>query len=167
MGSGDWERGYYILWLISIGQRNSALYSDISPRVCMYAGNNPKWNSFVMRKIKVWQQYFLGWAIKGLTRPVLVLRYEDLETDRIGQMKRMLDFLRVPYSEVGLQQRMTVDLGALHQQHRSDFEHFTPKQKEFVRRAISGTLEFLRRWNHGSTFTSGVAGYLKACMIKA
>ena len=113
-----------------------------------------------MRKIKVWQQYFIGWVIKGLGHPVLVVRYEDLETDRIGQMKRMLDFLRVPYSEVELLKRMEVDLESFRPKNHIDFEHFTPKQRDCVQRVITETLGVLKKWNHGDTL--GVAEYLDA-----
>ena len=88
---------------------------------------------------------------------MLVVRYEDFKTDVIGQTKRMLDFLKVPYSEEELRKRMEVDFGAFHRKHHADFEHFTPKQRNYVQQAIAGTLGVLKERNNGDTL--GVADY--------
>ena len=38
---------------------------------------------------------------------VLVVKFEDLKTDLIGQLKRMLDFVKFPYMEDKLKGRLT------------------------------------------------------------
>ena len=111
-----------------------------------------------MRKIRDWQQYFIGWIVNGRGHPVLVVRYEDLKTDKIGQVKRMLDFLRVPYSEDELQKRMEADLGTFRRKHHGEFEHFTSKQRDYVRQKIAETLDYLKKRNYEDTL--GVTEYL-------
>ena len=64
--------------------------------------------------------------------PVLVVRYEDLKRDEAGEVRRMLEFLQVAYSE----ERLGASYSHFYRNHTDTFEHFTPEQKQFVNRVI-------------------------------
>ena len=71
-----------------------------------FSGKNTEWDKVVTSRIEVWQKYFSNWILNSESRPVLVVRFEDLKTDLIGQVKRMLDFLKFPYMEDELRSRL-------------------------------------------------------------
>ena len=109
-----------------------------------YTGENRAWNVFVKTKIKKWQYYFMGWLIGGKGHPVLVVRYEDLKTDSFSQVKRMLEFLKVPYSEEELEKRMMQDVKIFHRKHQDTFQHFTPGQRAIVLSSIEMIIQLLK-----------------------
>lgn len=67
-------------------------------------------------------------------RPVLVVRYEDLKRDEAGQVRRMLEFLDVPYSEKTLRGGGGGGGGytPFFRNHTDTFDHFTQLQKRYV-----------------------------------
>ena len=124
-----------------------------------FAGNNTKWDEHVTRKIEVWQRYFSDWILNNDSRPVLVVRFEDLKTDLIGQVKRMLDFLKFPYMKDELRNRLAKGFGAFRRAHsREKFEHFTPKQEQLVRSFVLDTIKMLQDRKYGQSL--GITDYL-------
>ena len=61
------------------------------------------------------------------------------------QVKRMLDFLRVPYNERSIKKRLAEDYNTFHRNHTSSFEHFTESQKELIRAGIKDVLFQLKQ----------------------
>ena len=70
----------------------------------------------------------------------------------------MLDFLGFPYTENELQKRMAEDYSMFHRSSHQDFEHFTPRQKMFVRGIVRKTVGLLRENGGGNTL--GIEEYL-------
>ncbi len=96
-------------------------------------GTNNEWIRFV--RLNPWIGS-VNWLVKGhqTGRRVLVVRYEDLKSDLLTQVKKMLDFLGVPYSDEALQKRMSKDFGKFHRKHdpASDFDHYTAEQRNYI-----------------------------------
>ncbi len=125
-------------------------------------GNNPAWNKFVHKAvISPWLKHF-KWVVEGhqTGRRVLVVRYEDFKSDALTQVKRMLDFLGVPYSDEALQKRMSKDFGKFHRKHNpaSDFDHYTAEQRNHMKGLIRETIKYLKSNNNGITY--GIEEYL-------
>ena len=72
---------------------------------------------------------------------VLVIRYEDLKKDVSGNLRRMLDFLQVPYTEQRLQE---VGFKEFKRNHSEEFDHYAREQRDFVRSVINDTLSVLK-----------------------
>ena len=88
-----------------------------------------------------------------------MVKFEDLKTDLIGQVKRMLDFLKFPYMEDELRTRLGEGFGAFRRAHsREKFEHFTPKQQQLVRSFVLDTIRMLQDRKYGQSL--GITDYL-------
>ncbi|KAI6659139.1 WSC domain-containing protein 2-like [Oopsacas minuta] len=59
--------------------------------------NYTNWSKLVTALAELWETTLRTWLKHDI--PVLVVRYEDLESDLLNQMKRILTFLQVPYTE--------------------------------------------------------------------
>lgn len=105
----------------------------------------------------------MGWLLHSQGHPVLVVRFEDLKADAVKEMKRMLNFLKVPYSEDEVLKRMTKDVGTFHRKHHEVFEHFTHQQRDLVLASIRQVIELLRQHNHGDTLQ--IEEYLRSTTI--
>lgn len=70
--------------------------------------------------------------------PVLVVRYEDLKADTLGEVVRMTSFLgldNIPRDM--LLARVKRDFTRFRRNHTSSFEHFTDAQKHYINGIIS------------------------------
>ena len=58
--------------------------------------------------IKLWSSYFSTWLVNGTRwgHPVHVVKYEDLKSDTLGEVKKMLYFLQFHYEEEDLRKRL-------------------------------------------------------------
>ena len=113
-------------------------------------GNNNKWDKFVTRNIELWQKYFSNWILNRECRPCLVVRFEDLKTDLIGQVKRMLDFVKFPYMEDELRTRLAEGFTKFRRVHGAEhFKHFTTNQQMLIRSAVVDTIKMLQKHKHG------------------
>ena len=113
-------------------------------------GNNNKWDKFVTRNIELWQKYFSNWILNRECRPVLVVRFEDLKTDLIGQVKRMLDFVKFPYMEDELRTRLAEGFTKFRRVHGAEhFKHFATNQQMLIRSAVVDTIKMLQKHKRG------------------
>ena len=56
------------------------------------------WQDFVMEKVKDWENMNMDW-VRNFQGPLLVIHYQDL-VDRLDQeLRRVLDFLSVSFTE--------------------------------------------------------------------
>ncbi len=108
----------------------------------------------------MWQSFFVGWLLNSHGHPVLVVRFEDLKADIMKEVKRMLEFLKVPYSEEELTKRMMQDTGTFRREHHKVFDHFTAEQRSTVRSAIRKVIQVLKLRNGGDTL--GIEDYLRS-----
>ena len=68
--------------------------------------------------------------------PTLVVQYERLHTDLYTELKRMVDFLGVPYTESDLQCAINSSLDTFHQRHHETTDPYTKKQQELILQKI-------------------------------
>ena len=90
----------------------------------------------------------------------LVIRYEDLKSDTLSQVKKMLNFLKVPVSDQLLEARMSTRYEKFHRSHPQEFEHYTPEQKQWVLEAVQEVINMLRKENKGTENTFGITEYI-------
>ena len=105
----------------------------------------------MLSEAEKWQRTVLGWLTENRDHPVLVLKYEQLLTDTAGELKRVLDFLRVPYSEQVLAKVEEVDYQVFDAQREvlvldADVEsEFSIEQMESVKKVVADTSRTLKR----------------------
>ena len=91
--------------------------------------------------------------------PKLVVRYEDFQRDRVGEVSRVLDFLHFPYSRETLSQRLEEDFTTFHRSRHPEFEAFTQAQEKFIDHSLRQILYSLSARNNGETY--GIEEYLR------
>ena len=103
--------------------------------------------------------WILGNAEK---KPLLVVRFEDLKSDWMAEVKKMLKFLQVPYSDEILQNRMgqgyTKFQRPHHHDNRDNLDHFNPELKQFVLDSVQDVCDKLKKTGVGETY--GIEEYL-------
>ena len=84
-----------------------------------------------------WSDRLRQWVINQDKHPVHILRYEDLKHDTVGEVEKTLDFLNVSYDSETLRSKLSVDYSEFQRPHdRDEFEHYSVKQKEFLRSVL-------------------------------
>ncbi len=127
-----------------------------------HTGKNPNWIRFVHTISQRWQTYFEHWALSGF--PVLVVHYEDLKVNTVVTVMRILEFLKFPYSEEEVRDRLSEDFSLFRRTTHPTFEHFSIAQKNYIRSKIKETLALLKESNHGDTL--GVEAYINTTMLR-
>lgn len=97
-----------------------------------------------------WKEMIDNWIIQSKPQhPVLVVRYEDVKTKPISEVKHILDFLHFPYEEEELHIRLSEGHGSFQRKHTEDFDHYTSTQQKFVKSVIRQTVNLakLRDWD--------------------
>ncbi len=88
------------------------------------------------------------------------MRYEDLKRDVMTQLKRMLEFLEIPYSKEAVEKRMRKTYDNFHRRHDdNDFDYYTFEQREYVIGQVQEAVELMRSRNNGVTY--GIEEYLQ------
>ena len=119
----------------------------------IHAGENRKWNVSVHRKAVKWQQTILAWVVNNMGHPVIVIRYEDMKTNTSRELRRMLDFLQVPYAEAQFQRVVNSGYETFRRRHspRDDYDHYTSEQRAFVNSVIRTTHSVLEEYHLSET----------------
>ena len=91
----------------------------------------------------------------------LIIRYEDLKSDTLSQVKKMMNFLKVPVSDELLEARMSTGYEKFHRSHPQEFEHYTPEQKQHVLAVVKEVINMLQKENNGTGNTFGMMDYIK------
>ena len=61
----------------------------------MFAG----WKEFVKLKMNLWKEFYTDWLESSRTADILVVFYEDLLTDSIEVVRKIMKFLSLPIDE--------------------------------------------------------------------
>ena len=105
-----------------------------------------RWISKALQLSKKWQQHiqqYLGSKIS----PTLVVKYEDLITDLYTQLKRMMEFMKFPYTEEDLQCTINSSMERFHRKHRKNMsDPYPAKLKNFVKSQIEMANNVLRAY---------------------
>ena len=101
----------------------------------MDIGNSASWNEFVHSYIDYWTNIILEWVIKwNPTTPILIVMYEDLVNNPVGELTRMLNYLDHHIDSEHIE-------AATHsirfkRRHTRKFQHFTVDQINFLNQVI-------------------------------
>lgn len=110
----------------------------------------------------IWYMTATGWLVDSKAEnqkqqsnkqhPVLVVRYEDLVQDTQHELKRILEFVEVPYSSKQLQEVVRSGYSDYRRHHEAEleFEHYTMKQKKRVNQMVSSLLKLLKKNGYDS-----------------
>ena len=98
----------------------------------------------VLNQTSKWMLMMEHYIIDPGDHPVLVIRFEDLKRDAVTEIKKMLDFLEFPYSEVKLEERLREGYAQFLRGHDDHFEHYTKEQTAHVNEAIRRIIKRLR-----------------------
>ena len=109
-----------------------------------FIGTNTTWNNFVHEQAVIWEQTVLVWIINNHDHPVLAVKYEDIKSNTQSELRRMLDFLQVPYSSSRLKQVVARGYHTYRREHSETFDHYTPSQRDTVRSAIERVSKCLK-----------------------
>jgi len=105
-----------------------------------------KWDGLLRLYLKEWRERLEHWVINQDTYPVHVLRYEDLQRDTPGEIKKVLDFLHVSYDLTILQENLMEGYSEFHRPHKNtSFEHYSLLQKQLLRSVMIDTTELAER----------------------
>ena len=113
-----------------------------------------QWSDFVLEEAKEWQRIIQSWMVDDLNHPVLAVWYEELQLDAAVELKRMLDFLQVPYNTF-----IVEELALSFQEDRpSIMNMYTANQINYINSIIKSTIETLADSSIDSEYLSS---YLK------
>lgn len=93
-----------------------------------------------------WKKTIVKWygSAHRLNIPILVVRYEDVQRDRLKEVTRMLDFLKFDYSQAEVEAALVGGFDDVRREHRDRYEHYTDRQKHFVKSIIESTTQALQ-----------------------
>ena len=86
-----------------------------------------------------WQRMMISWAEYSKTHPLLVVHYEDLKADTVGEVQKILEFLAIPSISKDFAQRMEEGYIRFHRKKDQEFEHYTSDQKRFLNEIVADT----------------------------
>ena len=113
-----------------------------------------QWSGFVLEEAKEWQRIIQSWMVDDLNHPVLAVWYEELRLDVAVELKRMLDFLQVPYNTF-----IVEELALSFQEDRpSIMNMYMANQINYINSIIKSTIETLADSSIDSEYLSS---YLK------
>jgi len=79
--------------------------------------------------------------------PTLVVQYERLHTDLYTELKRMVDFLGVPYTENDLQCAVSSSSDTFRRKHHEMTDPYTKQQRELILQKIQSVDKILQPYN--------------------
>jgi len=79
--------------------------------------------------------------------PTVVVQYERLSTNLYTELKKMLDFLGVSYTESDIQCAIKSTTETFHRKHNKQFYPYTPEQRQVVLQEIQNVSEILHKYN--------------------
>ena len=114
--------------------------------MCNFAANGTKWIRYLHWLANLWEHHIQRW-IGEKQVPTLVVQYERLSTDLYTEVKRMVDFLGVPYTESDLQCTINCNSETFHQKHYEKTDPFTKQQQELILQKIQVANKILKPYN--------------------
>lgn len=75
-----------------------------------------------------------------------MVSYEQLKANIETELRRMLEFLQVPYSASKLKSVAQQDYTKYKRQKKSEFKHYTWEQEEYVREVIQETMDAMTEY---------------------
>ncbi len=92
-----------------------------------------------------------------MNRPFLITRYEDIKSDPLSEVKKMMNFLKVSVSDQLLKTRMSTGYEKFHRSHPQEIKYYTPEQKLQVVAVVKEVIDMLQK-EYNNTF--GITDYI-------
>ena len=95
-----------------------------------------RWNYVSKVYLNQWKTRLTKWVLNNSQseHPVHVVRYEDLQNDRVREVERILDFLHFSYNHDDVVSALEEDYSVFQRSHEhDDFQHYSPEQKGILR----------------------------------
>ena len=99
------------------------------------------------------------WITSHGRHAILTVKYEDLKRNSTLQVKRILAFLQIPYTDQDIDRRLNEGFNSFHRTHKPEFDHYTPGQRQRVVRAIKDIIQLLK--NSGLSHLLDIHDYLQ------
>ena len=77
----------------------------------------------------------------------MVIQYERLSTNLYTELRKMLDFLGVSYTESDIQCTIKSTTETFHRKHDKNFDPYTPEQRRLILREIQAVGKILHKYN--------------------
>ena len=91
-----------------------------------------------------------NWVVSGKNHPVLLVKYENLKDNMLSEVKRMLRFLKVDFSDKEVESRVAAGFNAFQRKHSGrDFDPYTPELRHYVQSKVNASVHFLEAHNLG------------------
>ncbi|KAI6659127.1 Fatty-acid amide hydrolase 2 [Oopsacas minuta] len=109
------------------------------------------WSEFVSKMSKIWEMTVRTWLQED--KPLLIVRYEDLKSDLLNQLKRILTFLKVPYTEDQLHCVLKANLDTFKRKNGSENEekykkyYYTDELVQYVNSTIENVRPILNKFS--------------------
>ena len=110
-------------------------------------GNYSKWRKFVDRNAKEFSKLVHYWLGQANISSILVIKYEDMLTDLATQLRKMLDFLKVPYSDKDIECVVRDELESYHRKKGEHFDHYIPADRQIVLDNLMSVETLLNKYN--------------------
>ncbi|XP_065902941.1 WSCD family member GA21586-like isoform X2 [Dysidea avara] len=105
-----------------------------------------KWIQAVLKYSKRWGDHVTRYL--GSTKtPLIVVKYENLLSDLHTELKRMMEFMKFPYTEDDLQCTIKSTVEGFRRKHDKSIDPYTPEQRKLVQTQINLANEVLRCYN--------------------
>ena len=89
-----------------------------------------------------WKLRLTNWVLSPSDEhPVHVVRYEDLKKNTAVELAKILNFLKIPYSDEYLRLSLQDDFTKFKRKHVSDnFQHYSSSQKQHIKDVLFQTI---------------------------
>ena len=114
--------------------------------LCYFSAEGARWQKYLKTFANWWERNIQRW-IGEKKVPTLVVQYERLHTDLYTELKRMVDFLGVPYTENDLQCAVNSNSEIFHRKHHETIDPYTKKQRELFLQKIQSVNKILQPYN--------------------
>ena len=106
----------------------------------------------------MWKKTILGWIVNNMDHPVLVVKYEDLVGNTHREIKRILDYIQVPYYTSRLNDVVNQGYSKYKRKHLYEFDHYTALQRLLIKSVMKSTSSVLS--DHGLLHIANISSYL-------
>ena len=91
-----------------------------------------------------------NWVVLGKDHPVLLVKYENLKNNTLGEVKRMLHFMKVEFSDKEVESRVVAGFNSFQRKHRGrEFDPYTPELRHYVQSKVNTSIHLLEAHNLG------------------
>lgn len=107
-----------------------------------YSTDSEEWDKSLQSYMQAWKKRIQNWVLeKQMDHAVLIVRYEDLKSNTVKEVERMLTFLQHPFNAEDIPSRLAQDFTTFKRPHDVDFERYTSSQKLYIESVLLQTIK--------------------------